>query len=120
MSEKKEYKWQVRPGGTIPADSVGVKHAMSQTGQTSQKASLSINKGGDAAPTIDSSSQSIAHATSVPDPTFNKREFAKAEGRPNIDASSSAVSAALQAPKPPRTINSVDKTRAVSNNSSGY
>jgi len=56
----------------------------------------------------------------VPDSTFNKREFAKAEGRPNIDANSSAVSAALKAPKPPRSINSVDKTQSVSNNASGY
>lgn len=27
MAEKKEFKWQVRPGGTIPSDSLGVKHA---------------------------------------------------------------------------------------------
>lgn len=118
--DKKEYKWEVRPGGTIPADSLSVKHATSQSGQTSMKNSLAINKGVEEAPTIDTQSQSIAHATSVPDPTFNKREFAKSEGRPNIDGQSSAVAAALKAPKPPRTIGSVDKTQAVSNNTTGY
>eukprot|EP01147_Barroeca_monosierra_P009665 gene9665-1878_t len=111
MAEKKEFKWQVRPGGTIPSDSLGVKHATGQSGSTSLKQSLSINKGIEDSPTIDASAQSIAHATHVPDATFNKREFAKSEGRPIIDGNSAAVAAALKAPKPPRTINSVDKTK---------
>lgn len=85
-----------------------------QSGSTSLKQSLSINKGIEDSPTIDASAQSIAHATHVPDATFNKREFAKSEGRPIIDGNSAAVAAALKAPKPPRTINSVDKTKVCS------
>jgi len=67
MSEK-QYKWQVKPGGTIPADSLDVKHATSQYGSTSQQKSLQINKGGEGAPKLDSQSQSISHAVSAPKP----------------------------------------------------
>eukprot|EP00056_Hartaetosiga_gracilis_P019221 m.13446 g.13446 ORF g.13446 m.13446 type:complete len:121 (+) comp7515_c0_seq1:92-454(+) len=120
MSEKKEYKWQVRPGGTIPSDALNVKHATDQKGSTSQAQSLAINKGGDQAPTVDMNSQAINHATSVPDSTFNQREFAKGEGKPVIDNQSFSVMNATNAPKPPRTINTVDKAAMVSNNKSGY
>jgi hypothetical protein len=120
MSDKKQYKWQVRPGGTLPADTLNIKSATDQTGSTSIKHSLAINKGGENAPTIDIQSQSINHATSVPDSTFNQREFAKGEGKPVIDNQSFSVSQAMNAPKPPRTINAIDKANAVANNSTGY
>ncbi|EGD72944.1 hypothetical protein PTSG_04676 [Salpingoeca rosetta] len=67
MSDK-SYKWQVKPGGTIPADALDVKHATSQTGSTSQRQSLQINKGGEGAPKLDSQSQGIAHAVGAPKP----------------------------------------------------
>eukprot|EP00056_Hartaetosiga_gracilis_P021377 m.23891 g.23891 ORF g.23891 m.23891 type:complete len:89 (+) comp9043_c0_seq1:81-347(+) len=68
MSEKKEYKWQVKQGGTIPADSLNIKVATDQTGSTSIQKSLQINKGGNEAPKMDSNSQSINHATTAPKP----------------------------------------------------
>lgn len=115
MSEHREYKWQVKPGGTVPADSVSIKTATSQTGQTSIKKSLQIQKG-EGSPTIDSSAMSVSHAMSVPDPTFNQRQFAKGEGKPNVSHDSVAITSAINAPRPPRTINSVDKTQQVRNN----
>eukprot|EP00049_Salpingoeca_infusionum_P024564 m.16268 g.16268 ORF g.16268 m.16268 type:complete len:121 (+) comp7009_c0_seq1:322-684(+) len=120
MAEKKQYKWEVRAGGTLPADSLSVKHATEQKGSTSIVKSLKIDKGGETAPTIDSSAMGVAHATSVPDPTFNQREFAKGEGKPTIDDKASSVAHAVAAPKPPRTIGTVDKSKMVSNNASGY
>lgn len=39
-----------------------------QSGQLSQKASLSINKGGDSAPALDANALSVAHALSAPKP----------------------------------------------------
>lgn len=84
------------------------------------KKSLAINKGGDAAPAIDASAMGIAHATHVPDASFGKREFAKAEGTPQVDAQAFNIAGALKAPKPPSVINAVDKTQAVRNNSEGY
>eukprot|EP01147_Barroeca_monosierra_P009945 gene9945-2127_t len=67
MSDK-QYKWQVKPGGTIPADALDVKHATSQSGSVSQRAALQINKGGDSAPKLDSQSQGIAHSLQAPKP----------------------------------------------------
>jgi hypothetical protein len=64
---KKQYKWEVRPGGTVTADSVAIKTATSQTGSTSMKHSLAIGKG-EGKPTIDASSSSIAHAVNAPKP----------------------------------------------------
>eukprot|EP00049_Salpingoeca_infusionum_P022439 m.6766 g.6766 ORF g.6766 m.6766 type:complete len:86 (+) comp5188_c0_seq2:85-342(+) len=29
-AEKKEYKWQVKQGGTVPVDAMGISHAMSK------------------------------------------------------------------------------------------
>ena len=116
MAEKKEYKWQVRPGGTVPVDALNVVAATSQTGSTSLKKSLGINKGGESAPAIDAQSLGVAHATNVPDHSFGKTQFAKAEGTPQMDASSGAIAHALAAPKPPASVNAVDKTQMVRNN----
>lgn len=73
----KQYKWQVKAGGTIPADSLDVKHATSQSGSVSQRQSLQINKGGDNAPKLDSNSQGIAHAVGAPKPPRSVNAVAK-------------------------------------------
>ena len=118
--EKKQYKWTVKQGGTLPVDAISVKHSTEQKGSTSQAQSLAINKGGDNAPTIDMNSFSVNHATTVPDGRFGQREFAMGEGKPIIDNESFSVKNATSAPKPPRTINTVDKANMVSNNATGY
>ena len=87
MAEKKEYKWQVRPGGTFDGNALNIKSATAQAGAVSQHKSLGINKGGDSAPALDHQSLGVAHA--------------------------------MSAPKPPSTVNAVDKTTSVRNNSSG-
>jgi hypothetical protein len=68
MSEKKQYKWQVKPGGTLPADTLNIKAATDQAGTTSIKQSLAINKGGEGAPKMDLNSQSVNHAVNAPKP----------------------------------------------------
>ena len=188
MAEKKEYKWQVRPGGTFDGNALNIKSATgkrarrggtgggsdekateegrrrgllffsffpffsrlfspclvlprargatrlpcpplaplfspsarplsppcslaAQAGAVSQHKSLGINKGGESAPAIDAQSLGVAHATNVPDHSFGKTQFAKAEGTPQMDASSGAIAHALAAPKPPASVNAVDKTQ---------
>ena len=65
---KKEYKWQVKMGGTIPADSMDMSHAKTQLGATSQTKALQINKGSDTAPGIDYNTVSVKTASEAPRP----------------------------------------------------
>jgi hypothetical protein len=88
-SQAKEYKWQVKAGGQVPLDSVEMKTAISthphcalngpdapscslicclagQTGSTSQKQSLAIDKGSGQAPGIGVDAVGIQTAIHAP------------------------------------------------------
>eukprot|EP00049_Salpingoeca_infusionum_P022437 m.6761 g.6761 ORF g.6761 m.6761 type:complete len:90 (+) comp5188_c0_seq1:85-354(+) len=67
-AEKKEYKWQVKQGGTVPVDAMGISHAMKQSGEVFDKQRPLINKGGEQAPKIGTDAQGVAHAVNAPKP----------------------------------------------------
>jgi len=117
--EKKTYKWEVRKGGTVPADALNVKHATSTANQASNKESLLVEKGAGGS-RYGEGAVEVAHATSVPDPTFNKREFQKSDANHAYGDGATAVTTALNAPKKPETINTVDVTERVTGNASGF
>ncbi|EDQ88966.1 uncharacterized protein MONBRDRAFT_32545 [Monosiga brevicollis MX1] len=105
-------KWEVKPGGSGAID-MATATAMKNAKNASQAQSLRYNPGQAHAPTIDAGSSSIAHAMSVPDSKHTQLEFQKGTGESKVGVDSFAVSSAMKAPAPPRTINTVDKTRSV-------
>ena len=118
-SDKKDFKWQVKPGGTLPPDTLNIKAATDQTGSTSIVKSLAVSKA-EGSHTITTDSLSVKHATSVPDSKFSQVEFAKGSGESHLDSNSTAIKAALNAPTKPVAVNAVDKTQVVRNNTSSY
>jgi hypothetical protein len=110
MSAGKQYKWEVKPGGSGAMDqatATAVKNA--NAASTSQ--SLRYNPANAHAPSVGADSASIAHAMSVPDSKHGHVEFQKGDGSSAVGADSATISHALHAPKPPRTINAIDKTQ---------
>ncbi len=99
-----------------PAHSIYAIVFLAQTGSTSQKASLAINKGGDSAPNVGLDTVVIQTAMNVPDSKFGQVEFAKGSGENRVDANAVGIQTALAAPAPPRTINTIDKREAVRGN----
>ena len=91
-----------------------------QTGTTSQKQSLAIDKGNGQAPGIGVDAVGIQTAINVPDSKFGQVEFQKGDGTSAVGLNTVVIQTALAAPSKPVTVNAVDKTQVVRGNASGY
>eukprot|EP00054_Salpingoeca_dolichothecata_P003492 m.27197 g.27197 ORF g.27197 m.27197 type:complete len:123 (+) comp13896_c0_seq3:232-600(+) len=117
--EKKTFKWEVKKGGTVPADSLNIKHATTQANSTSQKEALKVQKGAGGSQ-YGAGAVAVTSATSVPDASFGTTSFQKSDANHNFGDGALAVDHALHTPAVPARINTVDVTERVTGNNAGF
>lgn len=121
MADKKQYKWEVRPGGTLPPDTLNVKAATDQTGSTSTKHLTQVNQnhtGIDAK--LPADTVAIATATSTPDSRMASRTAHIGQGKSGYDHQAVSVVTATTVVKPSATVSNADKTERRHNGVNNY